>query len=230
MKPIFALLCLAAAGLSAQQNAAPSSADPATVSAAAQNPQVLERNARYRVRKGDSLEAEFPLTPELNQTLTVQPDGFVTLKEVGSVAVEGLTVPEVADRLRSAYAPVLHDPRIAVILKDFEKPYFIAAGQVAKPGKYELRSDLTLTQAVAIAGGFNDKARHSQVVLFRPGPSGLYRAQVVNVKKLLAARDLNEDILLQPGDVLYVPQSAYSRIRPYIPLTSMGAYLGAPTL
>jgi polysaccharide export outer membrane protein len=109
-------------------------------------------------------------------------------------------------------------------LKDFEKPYFIAAGQVAKPGKYDLRSDLTVTEAVAIAGGFNDKAKHSQVVLFRPLRGGGYEAKLLNVKKLLATRNLSEDVQLQPGDMLYVPQNELSKIRPFLPTSSMGAY------
>jgi polysaccharide biosynthesis/export protein len=228
---VLVLTVAAAAKLDAQRTTADSGAGSGaalTTSDTAQTPVLRERNARYQLRKGDSFDADFPLTPEFNQTLTIQPDGFVTLKAVGSVLVEGLTVPEVTDKLKAAYAPVLHEPQIAVILKDFEKPYFIASGQVAKPGKYDLRSDLTLTEAVAIAGGFNDKAKHSQVVLFRPRPDGMYQARQINVKKMLAARDLKEDILLEPGDLLYVPQSVFSRIRPYIPSTSIGAYMNAP--
>ncbi|MGC2401306.1 MAG: SLBB domain-containing protein, partial [Acidobacteriaceae bacterium] len=113
---------------------------------------------------------------------------------------------------------------VVVVLKDFEKPYFIASGQVDKPGKYDLRSDLTLTEGIAIAGGLNDKAKHSQVVLFRPLPGGGYEAKLLNVKKLLASRNLSEDLHLQPGDMLYVPQNALSKIRPFLPTSSIGAY------
>lgn len=187
-------------------------------------PSLHERNARYRLRKGDAFDLDFALSPEFNQTVAVQPDGYVTLKGAGSTFVEGQTVPELTDTVRAAYAKILHDPVIAIVLKDFEKPYFIASGEVAKPGKYDLRSDLTVTEAVAIAGGFNDKAKHSQVVLFRPLPGGGYEATLLNVKRLLAARDLSEDVQLQPGDMLYVPQSAFSKIRPFLPTSSMGAY------
>jgi polysaccharide export outer membrane protein len=135
-------------------------------------------------------------------------------------------VPELTESLRVAYARILRDPVIAIALKDFEKPYFIASGQVGKPGKYDLRSALTVTEAVAIAGGFNDKAKHSQVVLFHPLPSGGYEAKLLNIKKLLASRDLSEDAQVRAGDMLYVPQSAYSRIRPFLPTSSLGAFLG----
>jgi polysaccharide biosynthesis/export protein len=187
-------------------------------------PKLQQRNPRYRLRKSDSFDLDFALSPEFNQTVSVQPDGYVTLKAVGTVFVEGQTVPELTDTVKAAYAKILHDPVITVALKDFEKPYFIAAGQVAKPGKYDLRGPLTVTQAVAIAGGFNDKAKHSQVVLFRPAQAGGYEAKLLDVKKLLASRNLSEDIQLQPGDMVYVPQSTFSKIRPYVPSTAIGAY------
>ena len=97
--------------------------------------------------------------------------------------------------------------------------------KLSKPGKYDLRSDLTVTEAVAIAGGFNDKAKHSQVVLFRPvSGGGGYEAKLIDVKKLLATRNLSEDPQVRPGDMIYVPQSAFSKIRPFLPTTSMGTY------
>ncbi len=136
--------------------------------------------------------------------------------------VEGQNVPELTETLKAAYAKVLHDPVIAISLKDFEKPYFIASGQVSKPGKYDLRSDLTVTEAVAIAGGFDDKSKHSQVVLFRPMPGGGFQAKLINVKKLLAiARSDRRMCRLQPGDMLYVPQNTLSKIRPFLPTSSV---------
>ena len=193
-------------------------------------PALQERNPRYRLRKGDTFDVDFALSPEFNQTVAVQPDGYVTLKGGGSVFVEGQTVPELTETVKAAYAKILHDPVIAIALKNFEMPYFIASGQVAKPGKYELRSDLTVTEGIAIAGGFNDKAKHSQVVLFRPIPGGGYEAKLLNVKKQLATRNLSEDVHLQPGDMLYVPQTAFSKIRSFLPTSSMGAYLGPGVL
>jgi polysaccharide export outer membrane protein len=183
-----------------------------------------ERHPRYHLQKGDTFDLDFALSPEFNQTVAVQPDGYVTLRGASSTFVEGQTVPELTETVKKAYARTLHDPVITVALKNFEMPYFIASGQVARPGKYDLRSDLTVTEAVAIAGGFNDKAKHSQVVLFRPNPDGGYEAKLLNVKKLLASRNLSEDIHLQPGDLVYVPQNALSKIRPFLPTSSMGAY------
>ena len=190
----------------------------------ADNPAGLhERNPRYQLRKGDTFDVDFPFSPEFNQALSVQPDGYVTLKAVGDVHVENQTVPELTQTLKTAYAKILHDPVVTVSLKDFERPYFIAAGQVGKPGKYDLRSALTVTEAVAIAGGFTEKSKHSEVVLYRPAPGGGFDAKVLNVKKLLASRNLSEDLQLEPGDVVYVPQNKYSKVRPYLPNPTAGA-------
>jgi polysaccharide export outer membrane protein len=189
------------------------------------SPELLERSTRYRLRTGDSFDLDFSLSPEFNQTVVVQPDGYVTLKSAGSMYVEGKTQPQLADSVQAAYAKILHDPIIAIALKDFERPYFIAAGQVQKPGKYDLRSAITVTQAVAIAGGFNEKAKHSQVVLYHPTPTGEFAVKILDIKKLMANRALSEDIQLQPGDTLYVPQNKFSRLRPFLPSPSLGAFI-----
>jgi polysaccharide biosynthesis/export protein len=206
------------------------SATPSASTPSASTPGLQQRNPRYKLRKGDSFDVDFAMTPEFNQVVAVQPDGYITLKAIGSMYVEGQTVPELTQTLTNAYTKILHEPVIAVSLKDFEKPYFIASGQVAKPGKYDLRGDLTVTEAVAIAGGFDDKSKHSQVVLFHPVPTGGYEAKVINVKKLMADKDLSEDIRLQPGDMLFVPQNSLSKIKPFLPTSSVSAFLGQGVL
>src|SRR6266576_7266339 len=110
-----------------------------------------ERDRRYRLERGDSFDVLFELSPEFNQTVTVQPDGYITLRGVGDVKVAGQTVPELTQTLKTAYGKILNEPQIVVMLKDFEKPYFIADGQVGHPGKYDLRGDVTVTEAVAMA-------------------------------------------------------------------------------
>src|SRR5262249_53999986 len=146
-------------------------------------------------------------SPEFNQILTIQPDGFVVLRGAGLLLAEGQTLDQLQHGLTKAYNEFLHNPEITVTLKDFEKPYFLASGEVARPGKYELRSDLTVNEAVAIAGGFTQQALHSQVVLFRRVSSDTAEAHVIDIKRMLNSRDLREDRHLQPGDLVYVPQN-----------------------
>jgi protein involved in polysaccharide export with SLBB domain len=182
------------------------------------------RNRRYQLHAADVLSLEFPFTPEFNQTVTIQPDGYITLRGIDNMHVEGQTLPEVTTTLRTAYAKILHDPVINVELKDFEKPFFIVGGEVGHPGKFELREDTTTTEAVAIAGGLRDSAKHSQVLLFHRVPGGWAQVKRLNMKKMLKEGNLDEDAYLQPGDFLYVPKNTMSKIERFIPTSSLGMY------
>jgi polysaccharide export outer membrane protein len=188
-------------------------------------PSFQQRYPRYKLEFGDQFDVSFELSPEFNQAVTVQPDGYITLRGAGDVHVAGQTVPQLTETLRQAYAKILKDPVISVVLKDFEKPYFIADGQVGKPGKYELRGETTLTQGIAIAGGFQDSAKHSQVLLFRRVNSDWVSAKIINVKEMEKKGNLHEDPYLHPGDMLFVPKNRFSKIRPFMPTASMGTFL-----
>ena len=189
-------------------------------------PQFKSRSPRYRLEAGDTFDINFELSPEFNQTaVPVQPDGFVTLKAVGDIKVAGQTVPELTSTLREAYGKILNNPLISIALKEFEKPYFVADGQVAKPGKYEMHGNMTVTQAIAVAGGFQASAKHSQVVLFRRVDDQWTEAKLIDVKKMEKNRDLREDPFLHSGDMLFVPKNTMSKVDRFIPNLSMGSYL-----
>jgi polysaccharide export outer membrane protein len=212
------LLAIGTTGFSFAQNVVPADPiSPASANRVSPSAQLVRRGAPYRLRQGDVLALNFQLCPEFNQDVTVQPDGQISLRGVDAVNVEGQSLTEVTASVTRAYASIMREPVVAVALKDFEKPYFIAAGEVNRPGKYDLRSSMTITEAVAIAGGFDKDAKHSQVVLFRPVGDEHFQSRVIDVKKLLAERDLNQDLHLLPGDVLYVPSSKMSVVRPYLP-------------
>ena len=181
-----------------------------------------QRYPRYLLRASDVLEIKFPLSPEFDQTVSIQPDGYINLRVVGDLHIQGKSVSELTEVLHKSYGTFLHDPIINVELKEFEKPYFIANGQFGHPGKYELRGDTTVAEAVAIAGGFTEKAKHSEVIVFRRTADGWSAAQKIDVKRMLAHEDLSEDIHLRPGDLIYVPQNTTSKIRDLIPNTGMG--------
>lgn len=200
-----------------------------TASSTANDPQFHTRDSRYKIEPGDTFDITFDLSPEFNQSgVAVQPDGFVTLHGVGDIKVQGQTVPQLTETLRKTYSKILNDPVISVVLKDFQKPYFIADGQVARPGKYELRGDTTLTEAIAMAGGFLETAKHSQVVLYRRVDDNWTSAQLINVKKMEADRSLREDPFLHPGDMLFVPKNTLSKVKPFIPTANVGSYFPIP--
>lgn len=186
-----------------------------------------ERHPLYRLRPSDVVEISFTVAPEFNQTLTVLPDGNVTLKDAGMIEVQGLNLDEFRAAVEKAYQGYLHDPQVAVALKDFERPYFIVGGEVSRPGKYELRSDTTVAEAVEIAGGLTQQAKHSQVVLFRRVNDDLVEARLLDLKKMLEQRHLREDSHLQPGDLVFVPQNVISKIARYLTKPSVSMYLNS---
>lgn len=231
------ILFFAATAASAQQNVATGPADHANVNANDEAPRAIyletegglhERSWRYRINPSDTLDLAFTLTPEFDQTVTVEPDGYITLRGVGDLPASGKTLPELTESIKTAYAKILRDPEISVALKEFEKPSFVVGGQVGKPGKFDWRGDVTLTQAIAMAGGFTDASKHSQVLLFRRVSEQWTEARIINVKKMLNSRDLQEDSVLRPGDMLFVPKNYLSKIKPFLPTTSAGIYASPP--
>lgn len=222
------LACMGCALASAQATNTQPQQNPSQNGQAAsdqeQLPDLQHRNPRYQIQLADVLELDFPFTPEFNQTVTVQPDGFISLRGVPDIHVQGETLPQLTELLTSAYSQILHAPQINIELKDFQKPYFIVGGQVGHPGKYDLRGETTASEAVAIAGGFVQSAKSSKVYLFHRVNDGWMMADKMNLKKMLNKGDLREDVYLRPGDFIFVPQNTFSKIVRFIPTSSMGLY------
>lgn len=184
-----------------------------------------QRHPLYRLRASDVVEISFTVAPEFNQSLTVQPDGYVLLKDAGMVRAEGMNLNEFRGAVEKAYQGYLHDPEVAVVLKDFEKPYYVVGGQVGRPGKYELRSEVTVSEAVQIAGGLTSQAKHSEVILFRRVNDELVETRVLNLKQMMKERRLKEDARLEPGDMIFVPQNTISKIDRFITRSSASLYM-----
>jgi polysaccharide biosynthesis/export protein len=221
---ILASLSIAFPSLSAQSTQQPSGTATASTAGGrgpedgrgVEHPVPAERNPRYRLNRSDALALSFALSPEFNQNVTVQPDGFITLQGVGSINVLGLTVPETVVAIKNAYSKILHDPIVDVDLTDFQKAYFIVTGQVTKPGQYDLRYDLTVSEAIAVAGGFLPTAK-TQVFLYRRSQTGWVEAKELKLKNFLHGKDVAEDAEMRPGDMIFVPEKTITKIRKYIP-------------
>jgi len=185
---------------------------------------IQHRNARYRLSASDVIALTFPLTPEFDQTINIEPDGFASLAGTEDVHLAGLTIDECVAVIQTAYAGILHDPLVTIELKDFNKPYFTVGGEVSHPGRYDLRGNVRATEAIAMAGGFNDSSKHSQVLLFRQVNNDWYEVEPLNLKRILQGRGINEDVEIRAGDMLYVPQNILSKIKKFIPSSAIGSY------
>jgi polysaccharide export outer membrane protein len=146
----------------------------------------------------------------------VQPDGFISLYGAGEIRIQDLTVPEVVAAVKKAYANTLHDPIVEVDLVDFQKPFFTVMGQVGKPGQYDLRSDITVSQALAVAGGLAPTAK-TQVFLYRAVSSSWAEVRELKLKDLLHGKNISEDVHLRPGDMIVVPENAITKFKKYVP-------------
>lgn len=184
---------------------------------------------RYRLQPGDVLEVQFRYSPEFNQTVTVQPDGYISMEIGGELKVAGLTVEQTRTAILRKASERLQDPVATIVLKEFQKPYFVVSGEVNTPGKIEMRERVTALQAIMLAGGMKEAAKSSQVVVFRRINSDTAEVKLLNLKSIRRTADLENDLTLQPGDMVYVPRDKISKIERFMKLASVAAFM-APRL
>jgi len=184
---------------------------------------------RYRLQPGDVFEVQFRYSPEFNQTVTVQPDGYVSLEVGGDLKVAGLTIEQARLAILKKASARLQDPVATIVLKEFQKPYFVIAGEVNAPGKIEMRERVTALQAIMLAGGMKEAARSSQVVVFRRINTDTAEVKLLNLKDIRRTSDLENDLTLQPGDMVFVPRDKISKIERFMKLANVAAFM-APRL
>lgn len=180
---------------------------------------------RYLLHSGDVLDIQYRYTPEFNQTVTVQPDGFISLEIGGDVKVSGRNLEQVRNVILAKARLRLASPELIVVLKEFQKPYVVVAGEVNQPGKLEMREQLTALQAVLLAGGFKDSAKSSQILVFRKLNADMAEVKSLNFKTLKRTSDLENDLTLQPGDMILVPRNRISKIERYVRIASLATFL-----
>lgn len=186
---------------------------------------VFGREERYVLHSGDVLDIQYRYTPEFNQTVTVQPDGFISLEIGGDVKVAGRNLEQVRNVILAKAQTRLASPELNVVLKEFQKPYVVVAGEVNQPGKLEMREQLTALQAVLLAGGFKESAKSSQILVFRKLNADMAEVKSLNFNTLKRTSDLENDLSLQPGDMILVPRNRISKIERYVRIASMAAFL-----
>jgi polysaccharide export outer membrane protein len=150
---------------------------------------------------------------------------------VGDIKVQGMTVAEAKDVILDKSVKRLKDPEITLVLKEFEKPYFVVGGEVNTPGKFEMRGPVSPLQAITIAGGFKPMtAKNSQIILLRRVGPDLAKTEVLNLKDMMNPRKKKTEPIadLRSGDMLIVPQNQISKIERLVKLSNIGAYFPIP--
>jgi len=159
----------------------------------------------YRFYPGDELEVSLPTAPELTKTVTVQPDGRISLPLIGAVMAADRTIPELQAILADAYATQLLRPTVEVSPKAAPLKVFVG-GEVRNPGIFDMAGDGDALRAVIQAGDFMNTANRDGVIIIRRGPDGRGMIRRVNLQKGLKSGGADL-VPLRRFDIVYVPKS-----------------------
>lgn len=171
----------------------------------------------YRIGPGDVVDVKYLLTPEMDDEVTVSPDGNVGLRTTGQMMLAGLSPKEAEDKIRVAARRFLSaDTVVAVQVKTYASSKIFVGGSVAVPGSYLVTGPVTPLEAVINAGGFRDDARPDELVLIRRAPDGKPMMRTVDVQNYIQRLDSKDDVMLAAGDVLFVPRSLVGEVAHWV--------------
>ena len=195
--PLAALLLLAAcapASRSVAPSALPSSASPLDLSAAT-------------LGAGDVLEVRVFQEPELSGVFQIGPQGDVIFPLCKRVVVGGLTPNGAAEKLRACLADgFMRDPQVSVLVKEYNSKKVFVFGEVQKPGTFPFEDGMSVVQAVTLAGGFTKQAAQNSTSVTRRVQGQEVKVKV-NVQDIALGKAPN--FTLEPGDIVYIPESLF---------------------
>jgi polysaccharide export outer membrane protein len=167
----------------------------------------------YRIQVGDVLDVRLLLNPELNEEVTVRPDGHISTTAAEDAVAYGRTPAELAGTLRGIYGHELQNPRVEVEVKSFAPTRVYVGGEVNTPGEFiTVGPTLSLSQAIARAGGTKLSSDDTSVFIIRRGPGDKPEFLSAKWKDLRQGRDPNADVRLAPYDVVYVPKMGIAEV------------------
>jgi protein involved in polysaccharide export with SLBB domain len=171
----------------------------------------------YLIGVGDVLDIKFTYNPELNElNVPVRPDGKISLQLAPDIQAVGLTSNQLRTSLVEKYAPEINKPEIAVIVRTFERNKIFVDGEVLFPGVVEIKGPVTLMHALALARGWRESARLSNIIVIRKGVEGKTMSTNVDIRKVLDGSDLSQDIQLIPYDIVFVPKSNIANVGKFV--------------
>src|SRR5262245_37155786 len=182
-----------------QPTSAPATPAPAT---SAPRPAPAATNPDYKIVAGDKLNIQVYKDQNLSQALQVRPDGKITLPLVGDVRAEGRTATELRDSLIESLKEYNTNPVVTVIVTETVPPVFYVMGEVNAPGTLPLKGQISMVQALAMAGGFKDFAKKKDIIIQRNGATGV---QTLPFNYNDAVKGKGSMVFVQPGDTIIVP-------------------------
>src|SRR5215831_710235 len=166
--------------------------------------------ADYLLCEGDSIEIRFGYNAEMNDRVTIRPDGFISMAMIGDIRASGKTPVALGEEIAEAYQPYLRHPDAAIVVREFANRHVYITGEVQTPGVLSLSGPLTVMQAVANSGGARAAAALDNTLLLRYDGDNKATVRVVRLKQIL--RGKADDLLLQPYDVVYLPRTRIGKL------------------
>ena len=165
-----------------------------------------EGSSDYRIGAQDLLEISVFGVQELDKEVRVNSNGQISLPLIGGVMAGGKTIPELESELAKKYADgFLQKPQVSVFVKEFTSQRLTVEGAVNKPGIYPITGKTTLLQAIALAGGVDDKVADLGGIVVMRQVSGRRQAAVFDLRQV--RRGNVEDPQLYGDDIIVVEQS-----------------------
>lgn len=140
---------------------------------------------------------------DLTQTVTIGPDGFISLPLLGDLHVAGMTTNQLAQDLKTKLNSYVVNAQVTVSIVEIHSKQVFVTGQVGKPGGYPLVVPISVLQLIAQAGGLNTFANRKDIVILRGSGSQMQRLKF-NYKDAVRG-DPKQNIALRPGDTVIVP-------------------------
>lgn len=197
------LVCAILTSAAAAQTRPP--APPAAPAApAAQAPGGIDVPADYVIGPEDVLGVVFWREADISGDVTVRPDGRITLPVIGEMQAAGLKPSELQAQVLAASSKYLTDPNVAVVVRAINSRRVFVTGRVTTPGAHLLKGPLNVMQAIALAGGLTEYANAKNIAVLRT-TNGRTERFKFNYKDVAAGRNLEQNILLRPGDTVVVP-------------------------
>jgi polysaccharide export outer membrane protein len=197
--------------------------DAPNIAAVTPFPGGVPLTADHRIVPGDELDVRFPFYADLNDKVTVGPDGDVSLQIVNTVPVAGLTAGEASRRLNQRYGAVLRNPQLSVTLRTYAPQLVYVDGWVANPGVLRSETPLTVSRAIAEAGGIKTAAATDHILLLRREANGTVHPYEIRLGNYAGTENPGQDTMLQSYDMVYVPQTAIASIAEGLSLISKNA-------
>ncbi len=158
----------------------------------------------YRIGPEDTLTIAVWKNEAITRTVPVRPDGMISLPLINDVKAAGLTPMQLRDDLVKRMSEFIPAPEISVILTEVRSFKVSVMGEVARPARYDLKSWTTVLDVLALAGGFNEFAKRSRIVVLRPDGTAVKRIPF-DYNKVISSEGEQGNLYLRPGDIVLVP-------------------------